>query len=553
MSVRLFGAGCSLMFRTGVRALNFGLLILILLRFWCRSGSLLLSVPGWRWVALSRRRLGNSHSCGLWLMVLEGSEAPRLFTPPLRRLTRKTSLGFAADDFASEVLGIDLLPWQRWLMIHALELLEDGSPRFRTVLLLVARQNGKSTLLQVLTLFSMYVLRRQLVIGTAQNLDISEEVWQGAVDLAEGVPELASEIFSVDRMNGKKALVLAGGQRYKVQAANRRGGRGLAADLVLLDELREHQKWDAWSAVAKTTLARRNAQVWAASNAGDAASVVLSHLRMMAHARLGDPDRLLLGQVDETTDSSSLGLFEWSAVPGVDRHDPAGWVAANPALGRTISERAIADAVSTDPEPVFRTEVLCQWVDRRPDQPDDLNPSTWAICEDRAARPEGRIVFGVDASPFAASASIVACGGEERPVVELVDNRRGTAWLIPRLRELADRYDAQLVMDPSGPVGALVPDFEAEGLPMVQLDGKEAVRAVTAFVAAVAGNIVQHMGQPELAQAVAGSVRRASGDGQRWSRTNSSTDISPLVAATYAHWAWVVDSEAAIEPNLYFV
>ena len=73
-------------------------------------------------------------------MALEGSEVPRLFTPPLRELTPATSLGFAADKFASDVLGIDLLPWQRWLLIHALELLEDGRPRFRTVLLLVARR-----------------------------------------------------------------------------------------------------------------------------------------------------------------------------------------------------------------------------------------------------------------------------------------------------------------------------------------------------------------------------------------------------------------------------
>jgi phage terminase large subunit-like protein len=40
-------------------------------------------------------------------------------------------------------------------LIHALELLPDGTFRFRTVVLLVARQNGKSTLMQVLTLWRM--------------------------------------------------------------------------------------------------------------------------------------------------------------------------------------------------------------------------------------------------------------------------------------------------------------------------------------------------------------------------------------------------------------
>src|SRR5438128_1399318 len=122
---------------------------------------------------------------------LYGCEVPRIFTPPLRELTPATSKGFECIEFAEDVLGIELLPWQKWLLIHALELAADGSYRFRTVVLLVARQNGKSTLMQVLSLWRMYLDAARLIIGTAQNLDIAEEQWQGAVELAEGVPDLA--------------------------------------------------------------------------------------------------------------------------------------------------------------------------------------------------------------------------------------------------------------------------------------------------------------------------------------------------------------------------
>jgi phage terminase large subunit-like protein len=78
-----------------------------------------------------------------------------------------------------------LLPWQRWLLIHMLELLPDNSLRFRTVVVLVARQNGKSTLSQVLALWFMYVYGVGMVLGTAQDLDTAEEIWQGAVDLVK--------------------------------------------------------------------------------------------------------------------------------------------------------------------------------------------------------------------------------------------------------------------------------------------------------------------------------------------------------------------------------
>ena len=55
-----------------------------------------------------------------------GSEQPRIFTPPLRKLTPKTTLGFAAIEFAEDVCSVELYPWQKWLLIHALELLPDG-------------------------------------------------------------------------------------------------------------------------------------------------------------------------------------------------------------------------------------------------------------------------------------------------------------------------------------------------------------------------------------------------------------------------------------------
>ena len=78
-----------------------------------------------------------------------GSITPRLWTRPLRELTPQTSYGYAVIYFAAVVLGRPLDPWQQWLVIHLGELLPDGLPRFRKVLVVVARQNGK-TLLDVL-------------------------------------------------------------------------------------------------------------------------------------------------------------------------------------------------------------------------------------------------------------------------------------------------------------------------------------------------------------------------------------------------------------------
>ncbi len=57
-------------------------------------------------------------------------------------LAPSTSLGFQAIAFAEHVLGQTLLPWQRFWLVHALELRADGTFRFRTILTLVRALNG---------------------------------------------------------------------------------------------------------------------------------------------------------------------------------------------------------------------------------------------------------------------------------------------------------------------------------------------------------------------------------------------------------------------------
>lgn len=452
-----------------------------------------------------------------------GSETPRLWTRPLRKLTPKTSRGFEAIEFAETVLGVSLLPWQRWLLIHLLELLPDGSYRFRTALVLVARQNGKTTLMQVLSLWRMYVDGAGLVIGTAQNLDVAEEAWSATVEMAESVPELAVEIAHVDKTNGKKALRLVSGERYKVAAASRRGGRGLSGDLVLLDELREHQTWAAWSAVTKTTMARAKAQILGVSNAGDVQSVVLNHLRTIALK----------------AEDSSVGIFEWSAPDGCPLDDPDGIAQANPSLGYTITMRAILGALETDPEDVFRTEVLCQWVQTI--TPPPIDPMLWAGLADEKSTLTGTCQFGVDVSRDGSHASIgvAGAGKNDRAHVEVIEHRRGTTWLLEICKALDAAWPrSKFVIDSGGPAGWLIPQLEAAGADVVKAGARDVGQAAGAFLDAVNRRALVHLGQTDLDEAVGAARQRPLGDSWTWGRkTSTSSDISPLVAVTLALWA----------------
>lgn len=504
-----------------------------------------------------------------------GSETPRVFTPELRELTPETSLGFEAIEFAETILKIDLWPWQRWLLIHALELLPDGSFRFRKVILLVARQNGKSLILQVLTLWRMYLDDCRLTIGTAQNLDVAEEVWQGAVELAEDIPALSKRIAEqggVVRVNGKKTLKLQTGERYKVAAASRRGGRGFAgAELILLDELREHQSWDSWAAVTKTTQTKERAQIWGVSNAGDASSIVLRYLRKMAHDAIGDPDGLreiddLIPEDidDELGDADSVAVFEWSAEPGCAIADRDGWAQANPSLGHMISERVLAGDAKTDPEWVFRTEVLCQWSDGSLEGP--FPPGTWeATTDPHSSIPDGnRFVFAVDVSWDRSTAHIAVAGtrADGLPHVEVVASRSGTDWVFAWCEERnASPGLVGVTWQAKGaPVSSLTEDVDDDGkfAGIPYLPWKDIGPSCGAFYDLV--RITQdhpeqglrHLPQPVLDVAAATAATRPLGDSWVWDRKRSSTDSAPLVAVTAAVSALSIEVPEPRRPAVFY-
>lgn len=498
-----------------------------------------------------------------------GSEVPRIWTAPLRELDRSASLGFECIDFAEDVLELELMPWQKWFLIHALELHPtdvgaDGQPlfRFRKVVLLVGRQNGKSTVMQALTLWRMFVDRCSLVVGTAQDLEIAETLLRECYELAEEVDTLKAELRPLARGSGKMSFRLKTGETYKVKAASRRGGRGLSGELVLLDELREHQSWDAWAAVTKTTNAKERAQIYGISNAGDASSIVLRYLRKLAHDELGDPDGLnadvapadLLDE-DEEVDDSALGIFEWSAPPGAALTDRNAWAQANPSLGHRVRESTLASDSKTDPEWVFRTEVLCQWSDGSLEGP--FPPGAWEAGTDVSSGLVGNVAACVDVSVNGSMSYIAFASLNEEgvPHVEVRAQRAGVDWVLPWLQDPANgggRIDGIAVQARGAPVCSITPDLKAAGLPIVEWGGADLTAGTGKFFDLVRNNGLRHLPQPVLDVAAATAVPKLmDGGAVLWNRRASPNDIAPLVAATGAVWLLTKPSQVEAPPQVH--
>jgi phage terminase large subunit-like protein len=104
---------------------------------------------------------------------------------------------------------------------------------------------------------------------------------------------------------------------------------------------------------------------------------------------------------------TSFGYYEYSAPQYCKITDRHGWAQANPALGFTIIEEALEEAVATSPIENTRTELLCQWIDSL------SSPWPHGVLEDTSDAsltipPGGYTVFAFDVSPSRRNASLVA-------------------------------------------------------------------------------------------------------------------------------------------------
>lgn len=410
------------------------------------------------------------------------------------------------------------------------------------------RQNLKTGLEKMAALGWLFLTSERLVVWSAHEFRTAQEAFRDMTTLVETSPDLDREVKAIYRGNGDEAIELLSGSRLIFKARTKGGGRGLTGDKVVLDEAFALRPVHMGS-LLPTLAARPDPQILYGSSAGMVDSDVLRAIRDRGRARL-DP-RLAYMEWGDTRPNTceTDGCAHVIGTDGCALDDRDRWRAANPAFGRRIDEQTLAAFRQALPPEEFAREFLGWW-DEPATRGDDLSGAQWVDAETESA-PSGDLFFAADVSPNHAWSSIWVCGNG---VLELVDRQRGSAWLPERLADLsAKHHAAETGVDPSGPIGSLLPELERADVRFRLIDGKESVRACGAILTAIAEKSVRHRGEPELLAAVGGASRRSVGDGWKWSRKDSSVDISPLVAATYAHWLWVARAGVPITPTLHFI
>lgn len=490
-----------------------------------------------------------------------GITEPRVWTKPLVELTPATSRGFDVIKFAREDLGVRLLPWQEWLLIHMLELDSFGLLRFRKALVIVGRQNGKTAIAAVLAAYWMYVdagrwpqqLPEQdfIIVGAAQKLDVAMKPWKqvrrwgGPDDEKLGIahdrrPELQKLTYPPRTVNGDVDIRTKGGGMYMPRTFE--GARGHSAARLLLDELRQQYDYEGWSAIEKSANAMYDSLLVAFSNAGTSRSVVLRDVLDIATEDVDDPD-------------AEWFLAEWSADPKASLYDPMAFAQANPSAGH-LPGMTIAGLMRTAAKAknkrVERIEVLGQWVTSL--VVPFLDTEEWhasadplLLDEDGGVESPGstiaagsRMVMGIDVHRekrnTRTSIGVAGYRDDGRVHLEVIAQRTGTTWVVNHAKAIRAKTGiTQVALQTRGADSAdLVQPLKDAGFDVVDISATTLLLAAGRIRDRVREDKIRHRGQGPLDLAVDNATTRNLSGMPVWDRDASPVDIAPVVAVTYA-------------------
>lgn len=475
-------------------------------------------------------------------------------------------------EWAQDAAGYDPDPWQRWVLTNSLGTAPDGTWAASDVGLIVPRQNGKGTILEIRELGGLFVLGEELLIHTAHEFKTAAEHFRRVRSVFDSYPALRKRVKNISGSHGEEAIELfpkptiiigAGakyvtrrvGGRLRFLARSKGSGRGFSCDCLVYDEAMILSP-EQVGASLPTMSARPNPQIWYAGSSGLKDSFQLATIRR----RILKDSRDLFGaewSVDPHDDGCPRD--EISGRPTNDfivcgRHDdrdkPASWARANPAYGYRISEKFTRQTeLANLPHDEFDRERLGvgEW---------PAEEEAWAVISEPAwtklkvdrkdcGFPVQPIAFAFDIDEDGKSATIHAAwdhGKEKRIVLEIPRGctRQGSGWVMERADELVKKWHPVAVgVSKSGPGAAMIADGKKLWRErLIEVGAAEEAAAFAWFMQQVREERLWHFGQegaPTLWHAVATADTRLVGDGGKaWSRRDSLTDITPVTSGTLA-------------------
>jgi phage terminase large subunit-like protein len=384
----------------------------------------------------------------------------------------------------------------------------------KTNLVLTSRQQGKTHLARMMMLGHMFLFDSPNVLIMSSNRSMALDTFRQVAYAIENSDELKRQVKQIRYANGTESIELKNGHRLDVVAATRDGSRGRTASFLYIDELREISE-EGYRAATPTTRAKMNSQSLYTSNAGDSFSTVLNDLRERA---LSSPP-------------PTFGFYEYSAPPFSKITDRAGWAMANPALGYTVTEEALEEAVATQPIETTKTEMLCMWI--------TSTASPWPHLsveesgdKDLKLTPGPLTIFAFDVAPSRRDGSLVmgqvlADGRIGVAVLEIFhsDVSIDELFVANAIAKWAKIYYPRSVCYDKYTTASIAKRLEVNGIQILDISGTKGYQASGDLYEALSNRRLVHSGQDELVTSMANCAAKESDASWRIIRRKSAGPV----------------------------
>lgn len=413
-------------------------------------------------------------------------------------------------------------PWQHMAISDWMALTPWGKWLHRTCGGSVARQNGKSGLVEGRAEAGMIMYNEQ-VLYTAHLQKTSTETFEEMASFFD-TPALRKLVKDIKTALGREQIILKSGARIKFLARTRNGGRGQHGDLLIFDEAQELDENQQASFLPAISASQNPQTIYVGTPPDpEAAGTVFRGIRQNAISG----------------DSTSATWFEFSVSEIGDVKDRRRWAATNPALGRRILESTIeGECDQMDPD-MFARERLGWWSPVRSEKLEYvIDADAWDACRSDEPKPEGKTAYGVKFSSD--GAEVCLCGAvvpEDGPArVSLIEKRPtglGLQWLADWLNARYSKASC-VVIDGRNGVDVLTEKiaqtWRMKGS-VIRPGVKEMLAAVSTMTDCVNEQTVTWFsGQPELRNSAVTSTKRKIGGGYGFGGDNS----LPIEAAALA-------------------
>lgn len=420
--------------------------------------------------------------------------------------------------------GLILDPWQDLIICDWMAMTSWGKWICKTCGGSVARQNGKTGLIEGRAESGMLMYNEQ-VLYTAHLQKTATETFEEMASFFD-TPKLRKYLKDIKTALGREQIVLRSGARVKFLARTRNGGRGQHGDLLIFDEAQELTV-DQQASFLPAISASLNPQTIYVGTPPDpnADGTVFREIRSKA----------LAGETKTTA------WFEFSVPEIGDISDRQRWADTNPALGVRIMESTIEGEYEQMAPDTFARERLGWWspvVEHKVEYA--LDSKAWDKCRSDDPKPEGKTAYGIKFSPDATE--VCLCGaviqndGPARvSLIEIQPTAMGTQWLADWLNE---RYTKAccVVIDGKNGVDALIDKiagtWRIKGS-VIRPRVNEVIAATSTLTEAVNEQTVTWYSKQELLrESAVTSIKRPIGGGYGFGGDNS----LPIEAASLALW-----------------